>query len=97
MAGRQVDSREMVTMSLSGAVDRALDALGDSDMWVAEAVMVRMLAAALDEKPWDTDLWREFRLALKSLREAAGGSDIDDKAAELLERLGGTAVRNAKD
>lgn len=84
----------MGRLTLVVAVDQALDALGESDLWVAEAVAVRMLAGALDERPNDTDLWREFRLGLKALREAAGGSDIDDKAADLFDRLGGALIRD---
>jgi len=76
------------------AVGKALDALGDSDVWVAESTAVRMLAAALDENPADTDLWREFRLALKALREAAGGDSVDDATVELIDRLGGTVIRD---
>jgi hypothetical protein len=80
---------------LVDAVSRALEVLGESDVWVAEATALRMLAGQLDEHPEDTDLWREFRLGLKALREATDGGDIDDEAAELFARLGGAPVHDA--
>jgi hypothetical protein len=36
------------------------------------------LAALVDERPQDTDLWREYRLVLKALGEAADGGEEPD-------------------
>jgi hypothetical protein len=78
---------------LKEAVDETIAALDASGV-AAEVAAVRMLAAALDEAPGDTDLWREFRFALKALREVTGGSDFDDSVNDLLARLGGTGLRD---
>ena len=78
------------------AVDTALELLGPLELVAPEAASVRMLAQELDLSPGDTDLWREFRFALKALREAAG-SDVDSAIADLLGRLGGADVRNSAD
>jgi hypothetical protein len=81
---------------LKEAVDETIATLDASGV-AAEVAAVRMLAAALDDSPGDTDLWREFRFALKALREVTGGSDFDQSVSELLERLGGTGVRDGED
>lgn len=81
---------------LSEAVEQTIAVLGVPGVQ-AEVAAVRMLAGALDEAPADTDLWREFRFALKALREVTGGSDVDESIGELLDRLGGTGLRNSQD
>ncbi len=80
---------------LKEAVDETIASL-DSPGVAAEVAAVRMLAAALDEAPGDTDWWREFRFALKALREVTGGSDVDESIHDLLARLGGTGVRDGE-
>lgn len=47
----------------------------------ALVVMVRNLAAAVDERPQDAGLWREYRMAVSLLEEVAR-SDDDDGAAD---------------
>lgn len=90
--------------TLLAAVDSTLSTLGTLDAFLAEVTAVRMLAGALDARPGDKDLWREFRLALKALREVvnASGSGEDEGLKTLLARLGDSrmgrpAVRNKAD
>lgn len=78
---------------LSEAVEKTLAGLGDVDLYSAEVEAVRMLAATVDERPTDKDLWREFRLALRALREVTKGeSGIDEELKALLARLGNPGV-----
>ena len=76
------------------AVESTVAGLGGAGNVDAEVAAVRLLARAVEEEPSDTDLWREFRMALKALREVTGGSDVDESIADLLARLGGTDVRD---
>jgi hypothetical protein len=88
---------------LSAAVETTLAELGDLTAFAAEVAAVRMLAEAVEARPFDKDLWREFRLALKAFREATRDDDgIGDGIADLLARLGrprvgGTPVRDETD
>lgn len=82
---------------LSEAVEKSVAALGDIGAVAAEVAAVRLLAAAVEGAPDDTDLWREFRMALKALREVTGDSDVDESIQDLIGRLGRTDVRNAQD
>ena len=78
---------------LSEAVEKTLVALGDLDLYAAEVAAVRILAETVEARPQDKDLWREFRLALKALREATKGeSAIDESIKDLLARLGNPGV-----
>ena len=78
---------------LSEAVEITLAAIGDQDLYAAEVAAVRILAVTVEERPNDKDLWREFRLALKALREATkGDSGIDESIKDLLARLGRPGV-----
>ena len=86
-------------MSLGGAISMTthrdalevqLAALGVSDTTAAEVQLAFGLADVLDEMP-DVDLYREYRMALKALREAVGGDSlVDAELRDLVERLGGT-------
>ncbi len=74
-----------------------LAALGVSDTAAAEIQLAFGLADVLDEMP-DVDLYREYRMALKALREALGGDSLVDKELEkLIGRLGGTDVLDSTD
>ncbi len=74
-----------------------LAALGGSDTAAAEIQLAFGLADVLDEMP-DVDLYREYRMALKALREALGGDSLVDKELEkLIGRLGGTDVLDSTD
>ena len=74
-----------------------LAALGASDTAAAEIQLAFGLADVLDEMP-DVDLYREYRMALKALREALGGDSLVDKELEkLIARLGGTDVLDSTD
>jgi hypothetical protein len=81
------------------AVVSTLAALGNSDVAAANIRLVFGLADVLDENPFsEPEIWREYRMALKALREALGGdSDVDEELAGLLARLGGTDVLDKKD
>ena len=76
------------------AVNLTLESLDESGR-EAEFAAVRLLAEQLDASPHDTDLWREFRLGLKALREVSGDSDVDESIRDLLGRLGGADIRDA--
>lgn len=76
---------------LEGAVELTLVGLDVSGV-EAEVAAVQLLARSLDQDPGDTDLWREFRLALKALREASHGGNPGEGIDELLARLGGAAL-----
>ena len=85
-------------MTHGEAVALTLQALGDQPKATAVVRLVLGLAAVLDENPFsEPEIWREYRMALKALMEVAGGDEIDDNVKDLLERLGGTDVRNAPD
>ena len=74
-----------------------LAALGVSDTTAAEVQLAFGLADVLDEMP-DVDLYREYRMALKALREAVGGDSlVDAELRDLVERLGGTDVLDTAD
>lgn len=72
------------------ALERTLRALRDSDALTDEhAALVaaaQHLAAVVDAEPGNASLWKEYRAALASLMEVAGGG-IDDEAAEFLRRV----------
>ena len=81
------------------ALTRMLAAWGDSDVAAADVALAQGLAAQLDadESP-GADVWREYRFALKNLREVLGGDSIvDQNIAELLTRLGGTDILDTAD
>lgn len=68
------------------------------DGFEAEVALVRGLAALADERPNDTDVWREYRMALKMLREVLSrDSAPPDELVALFERLGGAALRDTAD
>ena len=83
----------------SKALDRMLAAWGESDVAAADIALARGLAAQLDaDASAGADVWREYRFALKHLREVLGGDNIvDQNIAELLARLGGTDSLNPAD
>jgi hypothetical protein len=57
--------------------------------------LARGLAARIDADPSvGAEVWREYRFALKALREVTGDSDVDESIADLIARLGGTDVRD---
>lgn len=62
------------------AASETLDALDLGPEHEALCAMVRSLAGAVDENPTDASLWREYRMAVSLLREAAGTDDSDDAA-----------------
>jgi hypothetical protein len=67
------------------------------DGWEAEVELARGLAASVDESP-SAELWREYRMALKQLREAMSNDDApSDSVTSLLDRLGGASVRDVAD
>lgn len=76
------------------ALDLVLASVGEPDGVAAEVQAARGLAAVVDSDPGLEWAWREYRFALKSLREVSGG-DVD-AASELFDRLGGTHLRNVK-
>ena len=79
-------------MTLVEAVELSVAGL-DSDVFAAEVAAVRLLALAVSDAPHDKDLWREFRLGLKALREATKGeSGVDEELKALLARLGNPGV-----
>jgi hypothetical protein len=57
------------------AASETIDALELGPEHEALCVMVRSLASAVDANPTDAALWREYRMAVSLLREAA---EIDD-------------------
>lgn len=83
-------------MSLRAAVDEWLEVVGESPVWAPEAESVRMLAAELDADG-GAELWREFRFAVKALREVVGGGGVDEDVRDLLERMGDSGVRDSED
>lgn len=83
-------------MSNLSAVDRMLESVGSSDDFAAEVELARGLAGQVDLNPDDANLWREYRMALKALREAMSGDDsVDAPVVDLLARLGRTHLRDA--
>ena len=81
------------------AVERTLALVGGLESASAEVEAVRMLAAELDLAPGDTDLWREYRLALKALREVLGSNDAEsseDLDSEFA-ALGRSGVRDVEE
>lgn len=63
----------------------------------ALVALCRGLASELDANP-SSDLWREYRMSLKLLREAlASDSAPSQNVVDLLARLGGTGLRDAAD
>jgi hypothetical protein len=76
------------------ALDLVLAAVGEPVEVAAEVHAARGLAAVLDADPSLEWAWREYRFALKTLREVSGG-DVD-AASELFVRLGGTHLRDVK-
>ena len=51
----------------------------------ATVEMLRSMADALDTKPWNSQMWREYRETIEGLR--AGGNDDADLQAALLAEL----------
>ena len=81
------------------ALARMLVAWGNSDVAAADVALAQGLAAQLDaDESAGADVWREYRFALKNLREVLGGDSIvDQDIAQLLARLGGTDVHDTAD
>ena len=80
------------------AVGRMLEALGDQPKASAVVALVQGLASLLDADPnADAEIWREYRMALKTLMEVAGGGDIDDNVRDLIDRMGNSSSRNPAD
>lgn len=85
-------------MSLSDSVERFLAALGESDLAAADVELLRRLAYLLDENPFsEPEIYREYRFAIKAVREALGDDGVDEGIVELLERLGDSDVRDGKE
>lgn len=83
----------------SDALEVQVKAVGFSDGWAAEVQLCRGLALAVDGEPDDANLWREYRQALKALREVLRSHDSDtpeDLDAEL-EAVGRPGVRNVEE
>ena len=71
-------------------------AVGNDESAAANIQLAFGLADVLDENPFaEPEIWREYRMALKAVREATGDSNIDENIADLLARLGDADVRDA--
>lgn len=77
------------------ALDAQLAVLGETDVAAAEISSARGLAALLDNTPDLEWAWREYRFALKALREVLDVGGVDESVQKLLGRLGRTDVRDA--
>lgn len=83
--------------SQSEALERQLSTLGETDIAAAEIQAARGLAELLDSGQVGSEFWREYRFALKAVREALGDDSVDEGIADLLARLGGPDVRDTAD
>ncbi len=84
-------------MTHRNALKLQLAAFEVTDMAAAEVQLAFGLADLLDEMP-DVDVYREYRFALKHLREVLGGDiTIDQNISGLLERLGRADARDTAD
>lgn len=74
----------------------SMDACTLAEVDDAVITMVEGLAAAVDVDPKNAALWREYRAALQTLREAAAGGSDDDTASFLVtvQTPGSAKVRN---
>lgn len=79
------------------ALERQLQAMGETDAVAADIGLARGLAAQIDAEGGSAELWREYRSALKQLREALGDDGIDDSVSDLLQRLGRPGLRDRED
>jgi len=86
-------------MSLSESVETMITAAGETDWAAGEVELLRRLAMLLDENPFsEPEIYREYRFALKAVKEALGGdSDVDEELSDLLARLGRTDVQQPAD
>lgn len=84
-------------MTQSEALERQLTAWGETDIAAAEIEAARGLADLLDSGHVGSEFWREYRFALKAVREALGDDNIDEGISDLLARLGNPDLRNAAD
>ncbi len=82
-------------MTLVESVEIMLKALGDSNVAAGEVALLKRLAYLLDENPFsEPEIYREYRYALKAVKEALGGGPVDEELDDLLARLGRTDVRD---
>jgi hypothetical protein len=64
------------------AAEQTLKAINLGPEHEALATMVKGLAAAVDASPDDAGLWREYRMGLALLEEAARSDDSDSASAD---------------
>jgi hypothetical protein len=86
-------------MTNADALEVQVRAVGVSDVWAAEVELCRGLARAVDSNPDDPNLWREYRQALKALREVLRSHDSEpseDLDAEFAS-VGGSGVRDVEE
>ena len=83
----------------SEALGTMLAALGISDVAAADIAIAKGLARQLDDAPYaEPEIWREYRFAVRNLREVLGGDNASDtEITDLIDRLGGTAPRDTSD
>lgn len=93
----EVDLPPSAPARLIEATERAIGAMATSEEHAAHVQSLRMLAIRLDDVfdagEFDDKAWREYRLALASLREATsgGGSDpYDDFLENVRAEMGDT-------
>lgn len=87
-------------MSQLEALEVQLKAYRASDLWAAEVEMCRGIAKALDLAEFDAYMWREYRQALKALREVlrddSGGQDVEDLDAQW-DAIGRSDIRDSEE
>lgn len=81
-------------MTQLDALNRQIDVLTETDSAAAEIELARGLAELLDSGQVGAEFWREYRFALKAVREALGDDGIDEGISDLLARLGDPDVRD---
>lgn len=77
-------------MSHLKALDRQLEVMGVTDLAAGEIALARGLASLLDSAPEVDWVWREYRFALRGLREVLdGGGDLTENLEAEFAKLDG--------